>query len=351
MASRRLQARQLRGFCVGAAALAAALALAVVPASASAAAPVLEFVPSGAAFPIPFEADGGEVSAEMSDFTSIVNCQASHGEGEITGARAAIAEYVFTGCAASGGADDGRACQSEGAAPGEIATELIDAELVFIDQATHQVGMLLNPAGDEYMYFECGGEEVDAFGSFLSPVGPIDQVATSFSALLQRAGAVQLPSEYETLTGEKRQAIPVGEREGAPGVRETTGVELSFTILTAAPLEIKAVTAAEVEAKQREDEAAATKKRQEDEAAASAAAKKRQDEEAAAAAAAKKRQEDEAAAQKLEEEKRAKARRQQQRAKGLKQCRKASSKAKRTRCETRVKKKYSARAQVSASLY
>ncbi len=184
------------------------------------------------------------------------------------------------------------------------------------------------------------GESVKASGSFLSPVDPVNQLASSFTAILRRNGASQLPSEYEDASGEKRQAIPVGQKGSDPP--DTTGVELTFTILPAVPLEIRAVSAAEVEARQRQEEAAA-----------SAAAKQRADEEAAAkkrhedeAAAAKKHQEDEAATKKLQAEEEARAeqrKRAQLRAQGLTRCRQADSKPGRVRCEKRVKKKYGAK--------
>jgi hypothetical protein len=164
--------------------------------------------------------------------------------------------------------------------------------------------------------FKCGaGEAVKAFGPFLSPVDPINKQATSFTASLSSSGATQVPSEYENAIGEKRQAIPMGEREGhAPA---TTGVDLSFAIATSASLEIKAITAAEIESRQRDEEAAATKKRQE--------------EEAAAAKAARERQEEEAKLNRL------------RRILGLTQCRRVHSKHKRLRCERRVKKRYGSR--------
>jgi ABC-type nitrate/sulfonate/bicarbonate transport system substrate-binding protein len=131
-------------------------------------------------------------------------------------------------------------------------------------------------------------------------------------------GAVQTPNEYENALGEKRTAIPMGAREGHP--QATTGVEPGFTIHTDALLQIKAITAAEIEAKQHEDEAAAA-----------AAKKKRQEDEAAAAAAAKERKEEEA---KLDRVRRALL------SSTLKQCRKAPSKHKRAQFEKRAKKKY-----------
>jgi hypothetical protein len=189
---------------------------------------------------------------------------------------------------------------------------------VYIDQAKHEVGMLLNPDEGVYMTFKCGGELVEASGPFLSPVGPINKEPPSFTATLSKSGAVQTPNEYENALGEKRQAIPMGKRGANP--LATTGVELGFTIHTDESLQIKAVTAAEIEAKQHEDEAAAA-----------AAAKKRQDEEAGVARAAETRQEEEAKLKRL---------RRALLSSTLKQCRKAQSKHRRVRCEKRAKKQY-----------
>jgi hypothetical protein len=304
--------------------------LIIAPGQAQAASPLLEFAAPTSAFPISFAATGGEVTAALAGFDSVVQCTGSHGDGQILGPRSALSSYVFTGCKAHEGGEDGQKCETEGAAPEEITSDMIVAELVFIDQAKHEVGMLLNPGGGVYMTFKCGGQSVKAIGSFLSPVGPLNVGTTSFTASLSRLGATQIPSEYENANGAKLQAIPMGEREGHPAA--TTGVQLSFAIQTSTPLEIKAITAAEVEAREREDkqrqddEAAAAKKRQEEE----ANAKKRHDEEEAAA---KKRQEEEANAKKPPT-------RAQQLSKALKRCRSFSSKDKRTGCESRAKQKY-----------
>jgi hypothetical protein len=319
--------------CVAVVASIAALALTVMPTHAKAASPVLEYVAPGTAFPIDFTADGGPVTAELDGFDTVVHCADSNGDGAITGPRSTVSDYVFTGCKTEGGTQGGAQCKSEDAANAEeITAEGIEADLVFIDQGKHEVGMLLNPDGGIYMDFKCGGELVEASGPFLSPVGPLNKDATSFTATLSRSGAVQTPSEYENALGEKRQAIPMGKKGDNP--LATTGVELGFTIDPSASLQIKAITAAEIEAKQREDEAAAaaaTKKRQDEEAAAAAAAKKRQDEEAAAAAAVRERQEEEVKSERL---------RRALLSGTLKQCRQAESKHKRVRCEKRAKKKY-----------
>lgn len=335
----RSRAGLLKGMYVGAVASVAALALAVAPACASAASPVLEFASPGNSFPIPFDASGGEVTASLAAFTPIVQCSGSEGDGKITGPRSTSSEYVFTECEADepGGPEDGHACESDGATnPKEIRSKKIEADLVYVDQAKHKVAMLLNPSEGVYMEFSCGGQTVKASGSFLSPVDPINKVAPSFAAILRRSDATQLPSEYENANGEKRQAIPMGQKGSDP--LATTGVELTFTIQPRVPLEIKAISAAEVETKQRTDEeAAAAKKRADEEA---AAAKKRQEEETAA----KKRQADEAAAliaKQHQEEAETKARKQHL-TNARKQCKKVKPGPKRARCVKRANKKYGA---------
>jgi hypothetical protein len=332
--SRRLLAGQFRGMWVSVVVLVAALMLAVAPAQAKAASPVLEFVAPGAAFPIGFTADGGPVTAELAGFNSVVHCSDSVGDGVITGPRSTVSNFFFKGCEAEGGTHNNQECKTDGAANAkEITAEAIQGDLVYIDQAKHEVGMLLNPDEGVYMTFKCGGELVEASGPFLSPVGPINKVATSFTATLSQSGAAQTPDEYENALGEKRPAIPMGKREGDP-TPHTTGVELSFTIDTEAALQIKAVTGAEIEAKQHEDEAAAAaaaKKRQDEEAAAAKAAKKRQEEEAAVAALVSQRQGEEAQLERL---------RRALLSSSLKQCRAAQSKQKRAQCIKRAKKQY-----------
>lgn len=331
-----MDARRLRSVWIGVLTVVAVAVGAIGAASASAATPVLEFKPGPlASFPIEFETEGGGVTAVLSNYDHEVHCAGSEGFGEITGPRSAIGVYFFFGCEATSGGGP-VSCQSEEAEePGEIETEVVDADLVFIDQAKHEVGMLLAPNGETYMSFECAGDEVEAVGPFLSPVGPLNQEANVFTASLGRVGAIQVPAEYEGPNGEGLPAVPTALRLGEiPG---TTGVELNFEIFTAAPLTVRAITAADQEAKQREEEAAAKKKQDDEEAAKAAAAKKKQDEEAAAAA--KKRGEEEAAAKTKLEAEQAKAKK--QRAKALKQCRKSSpSKQKRVSCERRAKKRF-----------
>ena len=347
----------LRGSRLCAVAFVVATALLLVPAGASAASPVLEFVAPGHSLPVPFTTTSGEVNAEMANFSSVVHCAASHGEGEVTGPRAAVANFTFEECVTTRGSHT--ECQSTGAGKEEIETGSIDAELVYIDQAKHEVGILLAPKGETYIAFKCGGESAEGIGPFLAPVSPVNTEATAFTAILSQSASAQTPDEYETLTGEKVPAIPMGTHGGEPPV--TTGVEATFTVHPSWPGEIKAISAEEVKTKQSEEEAAAAakqkqeeeaaaaaaaaKKHQEEEAIATAAATKKHQEEAAAAAAAKLQEEQAAAAKKKQEEEKLKPKptRAQLLAKAVKACAKQPKK-RRARCIAAAHKKYGARA-------
>jgi hypothetical protein len=323
----------MRKICACVVAAIAALALAAAPAGATAASPVLEFSVPGNSFPVGFTATGGEVTAALTEFGTVVHCTGSHGAGKITGPRSTVSSYVFTGCETQG-TDAGRTCKSAAAGEKEITSQEIESELVYLDQARHEVAMLMNPHGDTYMDFECSGEAVEASGPFLSPVGPINQEATSFTASLSSLDAMQTPDEYEGPANEMLQAIPMGK--WGSNQPKKTGVELSFAIQTDVPLAIKAVNVFEITAQQIADElfAEATARRHQEE---EAATKKHKEEEASAAA---------IAAKKLQEEQNAKAERLKRRrllSKALKQCRKADSKYQRVRCEKRAKRKYQAR--------
>jgi len=196
-------------------------------------------------------------------------------------------------------------CHSEGANEEEIKTGPIEAELVYIDQAKHEVAMLLDPGGGAYIAFQCGGESAEGRGPFLAPGSPVDEEASVFTLTLSQSGSMQTPDEYEGAGGEALEAIPTGNHGG--GELVTTGVEAMFTVHTSVPVDVRAISAEEVQLKQQE-EAAATKKRQEEEAATKrrqeeeAARKKLQEEEAATAAARKRQQEEAAASHEREEE-------------------------------------------------
>ncbi len=332
----------LQGHRAVAAALSCAAVLLGVPAGASAASPVLEFVAPGHSWPVSLTTESGPVTAEMAGSELVLECAESHGQGEITGPRSVVAKYQFTGCKAHElGKPTLHKCKSSGAQEEEIATGPIEADLVFIDQAKDEVGMLLNPNAsptEPYISFECGGVAAAGFGPFLSSGSPINQNVSEFTMTLKRSGSTQTITEYEGEKGEKLQAVPTGEKE-KNNERVDTSVEMTVAVHTSVPVQVRAITAAEVEAKQHEEEATAKKHQEE---VATAAAKKRQEEEAAAAAV-KKHQEEEAAKKKQEEESKNKSKpptRAHLLAKALKQCKRDKSQKARARCVLKAEKKY-----------
>jgi hypothetical protein len=337
----------LQGHLAVAAALIAAAVLLGVPTGASAASPVLEFVVPGHSLPVSFTTVSGPVTAEMAGSELVLECAESNGQGEITGPRSVVAKYQFTGCTAHEPGKNTHKCKSLGAQEEEIATGSIEADLVFIDQAKDEVGMLLNPNGsaaEPYISFECGGIAAAGFGPFLASGSPINQEISEFTMTLKRSGSTQTITEYEGEKGEKLQAVPTGEKEKNSD-RVDTSVEMTVAVHTSVPVEVRAITAAEVEAKLKKEEEAAKKKHDEEVA---AAAKKKQEEEATSAA--KKKAEEEAAAKKRaeeakkkEEENKAKPKpptRAQLLTKALKQCKRDKSHKARARCVLKAEKKY-----------
>jgi hypothetical protein len=317
-------------------ALIAAGALLLAPAGASAASPILEFVVPGHPFPVAFTTEGGALRAEMAGFESLVHCTASHGEGEITGPRSAVAKFTFTGCTTE---KPSAKCHSLGAGEEEITAGPIDAELVFINQARREVAMLLNPGGGTYISFKCGGEDAEGTGAFLAPVAPIDQEATAFTATLNEVGSIQTPDEYENASDEKLQAVPHGKHGTAELV--TTGVASTFAIHSSVSGQIRAISSSEVEAAQGETEAQHKR-----EAEAAKAREELQRVEAALKKVEERAKQLEEANKRLEAEKPVKvtgapAHRpvSRSRAEALRRCKKLPRKQI-ARCEARVKKKY-----------
>lgn len=359
----------LRGRHAVVAALAAAAAMLLVPAGASAASPVLEFVVPGHSLPVALTTEGGEVKAE--GFSgAVMTCAHSSGQGEITGPRRAVAQFEFTECKT--GSPGSQKCKSEGAGAEEIKTGRIEAELVYISQKNHEVAVLLNPRGGTYMSFECGGIPARGEGSFLAPGAPLNTETTSFTTTLSKSSVsegVQTPDEYEGAGGEKLTAIPLGEKNNNL-MLEPTGVESTIMVTTAEPVEVRAITGEEVEAKQHEEtekqeEALKTleatlkkqeevlKKAEEHAKQVGEETKKREAESNAQIAAIKKLQEEAAAEAKKDQEEVAATKKQlaaieaksqtpthaQLLTKALKQCKK-QPKTKRAQCEAKAEKKY-----------
>jgi len=167
---------------------------------------------------------------------------------------------------------------------------------------------------------------------------------------------VQTPDEYENENGERVQAIPTGRRNGNKFV--PTGVELEMTVVTSVPVEVKATSTGEIEAKKHEEEVEQLQmtlskleeafKQYEEHAKQTGQEAKKHEEEANAqlAATVKKQQEAEATAKKAGEEVtklHASLTRAQSLARALRQCEK-QPKSQRARCVASADKRYGAKA-------
>ncbi|MBN9623031.1 MAG: hypothetical protein J0H06_08775, partial [Actinobacteria bacterium] len=87
---------------------------------------MLEFTSQSSALPFSFDAQGGGVTAALSDFDTVVHCEGSRGIGEIVRPRTAFSSYSFSGCETQGGTKGGQECKSEGALAKEIRTPVIE---------------------------------------------------------------------------------------------------------------------------------------------------------------------------------------------------------------------------------
>ncbi len=175
-----------------------------------------------------FSGTGTKVSLETTGHT-LVKCTASSNSGEYTGGKTETVTYKLTGCAQSG-----KACQSSGAAAGEIQTAALNGSIDFIKEneepAKPEVGLDLVPqSGTSLATFECGGPSQSVEGSVIAPITAVNKMATSFKVKAKAVGGVQLPEAFEA--GSK-DTLTIGS-EGA-------GLTATSTSTNEEPIEIKA---------------------------------------------------------------------------------------------------------------
>src|ERR1700719_1174655 len=180
-------------------ALAAVFALgAVAAASASASRP--EFVWNKTEGPVRFSGTSGEVTLQLKGLVAI-HCQASKTvspESLFSNKRLTKVQAVYTGCKASE-----HACTSTGAASGEIVTNKMSAELVYIKKAAKEVGLVFKPeaVGGAVAEFDCGGliGKSKLTGSVIAklPNEQLNEGRTSFTWDYRQKAGVQEPAEYE----------------------------------------------------------------------------------------------------------------------------------------------------------
>ncbi len=130
---------------------------------------------------------------------SSVTCSHSSGSGQYTGLKTATATLTLTGCQL---AASKQACQSSGAAAGEIVTSPLSGELGFIEDAYEgedlhvSVGLDLKHA-PTLLTAECGGEALSVGGSVIAPISSLDKMASTFTLKFTAAGGKQKPESFE----------------------------------------------------------------------------------------------------------------------------------------------------------
>jgi hypothetical protein len=177
-----------------------------------------------------FSGTGTKVSLEGVGH-SLVSCTASTNEGEYTGPKTETVTLKLTGCTKGKG---GAACQSSGAAAGEIQTVPLNGSLDFIKEgeapATPEVGLDLAPlSGTSLATFECGGSPVTVEGSAIVPISTVNKMDSSFKLKAKATSGIQAPESFEA--GSKDTLTIGGEQAGVSATGTSTNEE---------PLEIKA---------------------------------------------------------------------------------------------------------------
>ncbi len=168
-----------------------------------------------------------------------VTCAASASQGEYTSAKTATLTVTLTGCQI-GPKSHAVACQSAGAAAGEIRTGSLAGGIEFISEneepTTPVVGIDLKPsAGGTVMAFECGGSSASVTGSLIVPVTPLDKMTSALKLKALGGPGTQSPEAFEvgpkdTLTYTK-----------SGGAAEAAGLTSSVSLLGEEPVEVKAI--------------------------------------------------------------------------------------------------------------
>ena len=151
---------------------------------------------------------GGEIRTTGAHGWDII-CSAEL-RGEYTGAQSALLSLTFKGCDVSG-SEGQNACQSAGAASGEIRIATLAGELGFIKSEVREgipdvsVGWLVHPAsGEAVASFSClDGGSWTVSGAIAGSIGPADEMSTSATLFLGDAeGFEGQPPSAMTVSGE-----------------------------------------------------------------------------------------------------------------------------------------------------
>jgi hypothetical protein len=181
-------------------------------ASSAVAAETLSFIPASGKFPVKTTVKGGIVALQVE--SNGYDCTSVTGEGEITGHKTGKMKFKFKGCGT--GITE---CQS-GAVKGEIVTETVPVELVYISKEHHEAGLDFNyeeptegfpPPAHQFASWSCGG--FGKYGirrSIIAAVTPVNTSALSHTKFSENGThhGIQNPIAYETEAGKRFEAFP-----------------------------------------------------------------------------------------------------------------------------------------------
>jgi hypothetical protein len=168
-----------------------------------------------------------------------VRCSHALTAGQYTGAKTATATTTFTGCKLAASRE---ACQSAGAASGEIVTSSLAGSLGFVTDAVEgeqlhvSVGLDLTHS-PTLLTAECAsGSKISVSGSVIAPIGAVEKMATSTTLAFSAVAGKQAPERFEEGAAQTLLAT-IGA--GAPA---QAGLTSKGKVKNAEAVEIKAET-------------------------------------------------------------------------------------------------------------
>lgn len=178
----------------------------------------------------------GELTTFETTGKAKVKCTGASNAGELTGQKTASASLTFTGC--EGTSQLHGACQSAGAAAGEIRTAPLSGELGFIKDSQPLlpvVGLDLTPAaqGAHFAQFECGGTPVALDGSVIGTLTPSSKMSSALTLKFAQGRGAQKPESFEEGPKDTLTATLGATSEGA-------GITSKTVNSTEEPIEVKA---------------------------------------------------------------------------------------------------------------
>jgi hypothetical protein len=157
-----------------------------------------------------------------------VTCTSDSSEGEITPPKnAANVVVTYKGCESAG-----VKCNTAGKAAGEVVTNKVGGELVYVDAGKTKVGLLLKPAtGTEFAKFECTAfVKVTVTGEVIGQAKPLNIEQNTGELVFKQTKGVQ----------EFRQIEGAGATHHLTSFGEESAIEVTENLTFAEKVELKA---------------------------------------------------------------------------------------------------------------